>query len=999
MTVKVRGFLKGAIVLIVALVVVATTSILSLPVQADERVTPAQAIIQEDRGLVGFTGDYALSDDSSQVSVIILFEIEPAAVQMYEAKSEGRLLSESVAKRAVEANHALFELELTELLGSAYQDIDYQDADFPSGETTEAAPFHDPSEADEISSFYEPLLYEILWEYRIALNGVNIILPADRVAEVAEFESVRVIYPDYRMEIEPLPPIDPFEPTRGPEARNPAGMAAGRATMRAAEMHASGYRGEGVLIAMLDTGIYYNHPTFNGAFPTIADMQARGVALTNADGINIGGTYYYVGRNFFQGIHEAPLNNPGEVPPGTPIGGNNPLAGTNHGTHVAGTIVGRDTGTTPSLLGVAPEAQIITYRMLTMTQPGSWIPTGSTVAAVERTAIDRADVVNMSFGSTAANTSQATALTSRSVTNVMLANPDMVFVASAGNSGYQGSFSLTSPGPGSKYITVANVNIGTTGGQPANFWQNPASWLVHATPTGGSSLGPAGESFEIKPDIGAHGTTVLSARPPWTAASGLGTSTGTSMSAPHVAGAAALLVDYSRQNGGQWSASEIKVRLMNNAFPFGTNVGVFDSGAGYVDVYAAAHADTVVTTTFDRAVRGTSAQFIPANFTDSQTGSFSFGNVGNMGDTNGLSLLSTPVSNVRTLQTTIENNSSLARTYTIDYNFTNNPSDAALLTFSQRQITVPPGQSAGFSTTVTVQGAVAAGFYQGHIYVREGTDLVTRSPFALVNENAVNVNAHRLEFNLGSAQTTPASIDAINVLTGTTLTSFLTNYHDGFLPSDPIRAGYTFAGWYLDGSFTIPLVGSTLMPASSTTLHARWILNVPAELSVTAPSFVAVSYGYQPHPVAQAITIANAGNMDAAIMSLELTGADANAFELRGSGATVPGGQSIQTWMIRPVAGLDAGTYTATITVNYDGAASAATATISFTVNPQPLTIVGFNISRPYDGTDAIADIGTLSFSGLVNNETASVDAAGVTAVFAGTTVGVHDVIFTGNFA
>ncbi|MCL2606208.1 MAG: S8 family serine peptidase, partial [Coriobacteriia bacterium] len=424
---------------------------------------------QDYQGLVGFTGEYALSDDDSPVRVIVLFETGPAAVQIYEAEAEGLTLSEGAAERAVEDEHTLFEQELAQL----FSDTSFEAESNRSSESTS-----------------EP--YEILWEYRIALNGVNMLLPSNMVEEVANFESVQTIFPDVALEIEPLPEPESFDADSIEllSDRNPAGMAPGRATMRADDLHALGYKGEGVLIAMLDTGIYYNHPAFEGAFPTIEEMQERNSELTNADGIDIDGTYYYVGRNFFMHGTENPLNDPSENH-------------TSHGTHVAGTIVGRDAGSNPAILGVAPEAQVITYRMLSQTPNATAIQTrqGVVVAAIERSAADKVDVVNMSFGNVGVNA--VTNLTSVAINNVMLANPNMVFVAAAGNSG-PASFTVNSPGPGSKYIAVASIDV-------TYDWtaivRERAQWAVNS----GSSRGPAGLSFEIKPDLGAHGNGVFSA--------------------------------------------------------------------------------------------------------------------------------------------------------------------------------------------------------------------------------------------------------------------------------------------------------------------------------------------------------------------------------------------------------------------------------------------------------------------------------------------------------
>ena len=102
-------------------------------------------------------------------------------------------------------------------------------------------------------------------------------------------------------------------------------------------------------------------------------------------------------------------------------------------------------------------------------------------------------------------------------------------------------------------------------------------------------------------------------------------------------------------------------------------------------------------------------------------------------------------------------------------------------------------------------------------------------------------------------------------------------------------------------------------------------------LNVTAPAFESVYTGYT-QPEAKAITITSSGNSDAAISGVTVDNA---SFTIGGSGSTVPAGESITTWTIRPAAGLADGTYTATITVAYDGGAT-ATAQVSFTVMQRP---------------------------------------------------------------
>ena len=76
-----------------------------------------------------------------------------------------------------------------------------------------------------------------------------------------------------------------------------------------------------------------------------------------------------------------------------------------------------------------------------------------------------------------------------------------------------------------------------------------------------SSAGPTDFGWFLKPDISAPGLDVLSSTPPLTTGSTFSVFAGTSMATPHVAGAAALLV----QRHPSWTPAQIKSALMSTA--------------------------------------------------------------------------------------------------------------------------------------------------------------------------------------------------------------------------------------------------------------------------------------------------------------------------------------------------------------------------------------------------------------------------------------------------
>ncbi|GAA2142071.1 S8 family serine peptidase [Streptomyces synnematoformans] len=233
-----------------------------------------------------------------------------------------------------------------------------------------------------------------------------------------------------------------------------------------------------------------------------------------------------------------------------------------HGTHVAATVAGTGAGADGSRKGVAPGARLLVGKVLGDDGYGS---ESQVLAGMEWAAEAGADVVNMSLG-TDAPTDGTDALSLG--LNRLTAETGTLFVASAGNTGPR-SATVGSPGAADAALTVGAVDRDDA---LADF----------------SSRGPRVGDLAVKPDITAPGVDIVAAR---AAGTSMGTpvddlytaASGTSMAAPHVAGAAALIA----QRHPDWTARQLKDALVSTAQRHDSRT-VYQQGGGRVD---AARAD------------------------------------------------------------------------------------------------------------------------------------------------------------------------------------------------------------------------------------------------------------------------------------------------------------------------------------------------------------------------------------------------------------------------
>lgn len=227
----------------------------------------------------------------------------------------------------------------------------------------------------------------------------------------------------------------------------------------------TGFTGAGVKIAILDTGINYDHLDFGGAgqaaFNANKPWKIEPGTFPTA---KVVGGYDLVGDNYNPDSTNPSAQVPHPDP--DPLDCKNPNAGdVQHGTHVAGTAAGMgvlsnghtyagpyDATTLASHTfriapGVAPEASILAYRVF-----GCDGPTNVVSDAIERAVRDGADIISMSLGSPMGNPNSLDAVTSN---NAALAG--VTVVAAAGNEGAS-AYVTGSPAVAARAISVAAMN-------------------------------------------------------------------------------------------------------------------------------------------------------------------------------------------------------------------------------------------------------------------------------------------------------------------------------------------------------------------------------------------------------------------------------------------------------------------------------------------------------------------------------------------------------------
>lgn len=353
----------------------------------------------------------------------------------------------------------------------------------------------------------------------------------------------------------------------------------------------TGYNGDGVVVAVVDSGVDYNH-------------------------VDIAGSMWDGGTEFPHHGYDCVSND------------NDPMDEYCHGTHVAGIIAGQ--GVAGTQTGIAPGAKIMAIRVLDDTGYGT---DGQVISGLEFALEHGADIMNLSLGDPEVGPVGV-------YRDIFVAVKDAGVVAAvaAGNVGdtqytYAVPFNVECPGncpPPWLHPDQVNLISGGTsavicvGATDANDSHCSFSSVGPVTWAEGSYVGDYNDyPYEngnatkpglIRPDISAPGANVTSLN--YQTGTGYVAYDGTSMATPCVAAVLALLLDADPELSPAELDSIIELTASNAGNTIKNNI----TGSGRVDAFAAVnalfhHGPTNLTADFD-------GNYVDLNWTAAENASY-----------------------------------------------------------------------------------------------------------------------------------------------------------------------------------------------------------------------------------------------------------------------------------------------------------------------------------------------------------------------------------------
>jgi minor extracellular serine protease Vpr len=341
---------------------------------------------------------------------------------------------------------------------------------------------------------------KVTGRYQYAYNGIRVRAKGNRLPALAAITGVVAIRP---LRVYTLDNVNAVPYVGAPAAWQDTGAT-----------------GDGVTIAVIDSGIDYTHADFGGV-GTAAAYEANDPTVIESGTfptVKVVGGYDFAGNDY---------DAEGDTGSPTPTPDPDPLDCGGHGSHVAGTAAGQGvlankstyTGPYDSSIypaddtfvvgpGVAPEAKLIALKVFGCEGSTSLVVDAlEWVAAYNVSHVDSIDVVNMSLGSSFGSNTEPDAQATNN-----LVKTGVVVVASAGNS-KSVPYVTGAPAAATKAISVAALDAYpalplaaidvTSGSDIPAINQNaypalPVSGTLHvvAGPSSGLSLGCSADEYD-----------------------------------------------------------------------------------------------------------------------------------------------------------------------------------------------------------------------------------------------------------------------------------------------------------------------------------------------------------------------------------------------------------------------------------------------------------------------------------------------------------------------
>ncbi|RKZ35267.1 hypothetical protein DRQ33_00025 [bacterium] len=328
----------------------------------------------------------------------------------------------------------------------------------------------------------------------------------------------------------------------------------------------TGYTGEGVVVAIMDTGIDYDHPDLtNRMWTNPGETPGNGI-----DDDSNGYTDDYYGYDFFD--HDSdPMDNPSDV---------------HHGTMCAGMAVGD--GASGWNTGAAPGARVMAIRV---GNGSSFAGSSDEIDAFQYVVENGADVASMSYGSYPNNSVKDYY---RYVINAIFGAAGVPLTVAAGNGNgagghYSPPYDISTPAdipppwynastsdPAGPVLAVGATNLSDEIADFSSY--GPTVWDFNSSYTSGWHDYPASSPL-MKPDISAPGDNIITT----SYGGGYEYSWGTSFSCPFLAGITALLLSKNGELTPREIDSVLEVTALDISDPGRDNY----SGAGMVNADSA----------------------------------------------------------------------------------------------------------------------------------------------------------------------------------------------------------------------------------------------------------------------------------------------------------------------------------------------------------------------------------------------------------------------------